>query len=51
MITPNRSTVPWAQREDWDKHRMVITDLYLNQGETLESVMQVMTEEYGFRAT
>ncbi|KAI0431939.1 Clr5 domain-containing protein [Xylaria sp. FL1042] len=50
MIPTNRTSVPWAQDKDWDKHRTIITDLYLIRKKSLKDVKGVMEEEYGFRS-
>ncbi|KAJ8125923.1 hypothetical protein O1611_g7715 [Lasiodiplodia mahajangana] len=47
----NRLRTPWAETEDWAKHRTIITDLYVKQGKRMKDVMRTMTEEYGFHAT
>jgi hypothetical protein len=36
---------------DWDSHKATIGSLYLSEDGTLDSVMQEMVREYGFRAT
>ncbi|KAI1738033.1 Clr5 domain-containing protein [Xylaria scruposa] len=50
-MASDRSSIPWAHAEDWDKHRTVITELYINQKTKLKDVMRIMTEEYKFCAT
>jgi len=44
---PNRE--PTA--EDWATHRHIFTELYSVQNKTLREVMEVMRNEYHFRAT
>ncbi|KAI1124018.1 Clr5 domain-containing protein [Nemania abortiva] len=46
-----RISTPWAQAEDWDEYRSIITDLYVKQERKMRDVMRIMTEEYGFYAT
>ncbi|KAI0861603.1 hypothetical protein F4860DRAFT_165370 [Xylaria cubensis] len=51
IMASNRTSIAWAHVEDWNKHRIVITELYLDQKTKLEGVRRIMTEEYGFCAT
>lgn len=37
--------------EHWELHRKAIEDLYLRQNKRLQDVMDIMAEEYQFRAT
>ncbi|KAI1743131.1 Clr5 domain-containing protein [Xylaria scruposa] len=47
----NLAPTPWAQAEDWDAHREIITELYVNQRRRMKDVMRTMAEDYGFHAT
>ncbi|TGJ81127.1 hypothetical protein E0Z10_g7634 [Xylaria hypoxylon] len=51
MVVLNQTSIPWAQEEDWVKHRTTITELYMKQRRKLEDVKRTMAEEYGFYAT
>jgi Clr5 domain len=35
----------------WDAHRQTIEDLYIQQDETMEDLMSVMSEQYAFVVT
>lgn len=37
--------------EHWELHRKAIEDLYLRQNKRLQDVMDIMAEEYQFKAT
>ena len=43
----SRRITPW----EWDTHIGTIEELYLGQGMTLKSVIDVMAAEYGFTAS
>ncbi|KAI0543880.1 Clr5 domain-containing protein [Xylaria curta] len=47
----NLLSTPWAQAEEWDAHREIITELYVNQRRKMKDVMRTMAEDYGFHAT
>ncbi|KAI0097190.1 Clr5 domain-containing protein [Nemania sp. FL0031] len=47
----NRISTPWAQTEDWARHRTIIADLYVKQGKKMKDVMRTMEDNYGFHAT
>ncbi|RWA10228.1 hypothetical protein EKO27_g4863 [Xylaria grammica] len=46
-----QTSIPWAREEDWDQHRAIITELYMNQKRRLEDVKRTMAEDYRFYAT
>ncbi|KAI1346634.1 Clr5 domain-containing protein [Xylaria sp. FL0043] len=50
-MASDQSSIPWAKSKDWERHRTILTDLYLNRGRSLEAVRSFMREEYGFCAT
>lgn len=41
----------YATAEDWNRHRETFTKLYLEENKTLNEVMSIMKEQYGFKAT
>ena len=41
----------YATAEDWNRHRETFTKLYLEESKTLNEVMSIMKEQYGFKAT
>ena len=46
---PDAAPSGWATKQDWDRHRALIGQLY--EKETLTKVMGFMAEQHGFRAT
>ncbi|KAI0183862.1 Clr5 domain-containing protein [Xylaria flabelliformis] len=51
-MASNPASIPWAEaEEDWDAHREIITELYVNQRWRMKDVMRTMAEDYGFHAT
>lgn len=37
--------------KEWKKHQAMILNLYKSQGKTLNEVMQIMENQYGFKAS
>jgi hypothetical protein len=52
--SPGRPTPPVTyppSAKDWENHRRIFTDLYRVENKTLDQVMEIMKNEYGFKAT
>lgn len=45
------SSVGYATKDDWGKHKTLIKRLYVNENNTLARVMRVMENQHNFRAT
>ncbi|KAK8131551.1 hypothetical protein PG984_007989 [Apiospora sp. TS-2023a] len=41
----------WASQADWDQHRPVITQLYIDEGKPLKEVIDILENDYDFKAT
>lgn len=48
-VKPPANYPPTAR--DWENHRRVFTQLYSVENKTLDQVMEIMKNEYGFKAT
>ena len=48
---PKESDLSWATSWEFEAHRDVITRLYINEAKSLHQVVDIMTRDYGFRAT
>lgn len=48
-VKPPSNYPPTAR--DWENHRRVFTQLYSVENKTLDQVMEIMKNEYGFKAT
>ncbi len=46
-----RRGAPYVDEAEWDRHRALITNLYIGQDKRLTDVMEIMRREYGFDAT
>jgi Clr5 domain len=46
MIT--QSIVPHVSEDNWERHKATIRKLYLEENKTLDEVIEVMNEAYGF---
>lgn len=51
VMASGNSPVVWATwQECWNAHREVIMNLYLVQNKTLKEVMEIMKNEFSFKA-
>ncbi|KAK8044618.1 hypothetical protein PG993_004642 [Apiospora rasikravindrae] len=41
----------WASQADWDRHRPLISHLYIEEGKPLKEVMDILEKDHGFKAT
>lgn len=41
----------WASHADWDRHRPIITQLYIEEGKPLKEVIDILENDYSFKAT
>ena len=41
----------WASQADWDRHRPLIAQLYIEQGKPLKEVVDILERDHGFKAT
>ncbi|KAF7955624.1 hypothetical protein EAE96_004550 [Botrytis aclada] len=55
MLPPSKVTARPAPKEhspeEWERQRLVFTQLYATEDKPLKEVMKIMENEYGFRAT
>ena len=51
MTAANMSATSWANSNEWDKHRDLITRLYRDQGLHLKKVQSYMAKEFNFHAS
>ncbi|KAF5877206.1 uncharacterized protein Bfra_001570 [Botrytis fragariae] len=55
MLSPSNVTARPAPKEhsadEWERHRLTFTQLYMTEGRPLKEVMQIMENEHEFRAT
>ncbi|EPE06574.1 hypothetical protein F503_02702 [Ophiostoma piceae UAMH 11346] len=51
MAAANMSATSWANSNEWDKYREIITDLYRDRGLHLKKVQSFMAKEYNFHAS
>ncbi|KAK7943654.1 uncharacterized protein PG986_012767 [Apiospora aurea] len=41
----------WASQADWDRHRPLISHLYIEEGKPLKEVIDILERDHGFKAT
>lgn len=41
----------WAETDEWEPYRQIITDLYITEKKTVQEVTALMEQAYGFKAT
>jgi len=41
----------WATKEDWERHRSLLTHMYLEQGMTLKEITESMAKQFGHHGT
>ena len=44
-------TTQWPSAGDWERLQPVIRQLYIEEGRTLNDIMNIMLNEYGHKAT